>query len=153
MGPGKIIAPGTNGGANYSPIAYSPQTGWLYVNAVDLPYNAGRGAKGYFSAYDPTTGEMKWRQIFEGYGQAGAVVTAGGVAFVGTGSNVAGYFFAFDAKTGAPLWKFNTGSGVFSSPSVYMVNGEEFVAVASGGGERGRRGGDLILSFALPPRQ
>jgi len=35
---------------------------------------------------------------------------------------------------------------------MYMVNGEQFVAVASGGGERGRRGGDLILSFALPPR-
>ena len=48
------------------------------------------------------------------------------------------------------LWKFNTGSGVFSSPSVYMVDGEQFVAVGSGGGERGRRGGDAILAFALP---
>ena len=65
---------------------------------------------------------------------------------------IAGYFFALDAKTGEELWKFNTGAGVFSSPSTYMVNGEQFVAVASGGGERGRRGGDLILSFALPPR-
>ena len=27
---------------------------------------------------------------------------------------------------------------------------DEFVTVASGGGERGRRGGDLIISFALP---
>ena len=70
-----------------------------------------------------------WQQIFEGYGQAGSVVTAGGLVFVGTGSNVAGYFFAFDAKTGELLWKFNTGAGVFSSPSVYMVNGEEFVTV------------------------
>jgi len=26
------------------------------------------------------------------------------------------------------------------------------VTVGSGGGERGRRGGDLILSFALPAR-
>ena len=68
------------------------------------------------------------------------------------GSNIAGYFFAFDAKTGELLWKFNTGAGVFSSPSIYMVNGEQFVTVASGGGERGRRGGDLILSFALPRR-
>jgi hypothetical protein len=33
-----------------------------------------------------------------------------------------------------------------------MVNGDEFVTVASGGGERGRRGGDLVLSFALPNR-
>jgi hypothetical protein len=31
-----------------------------------------------------------------------------------------------------------------------MVNGDEFLPVASGGEERGGRGGDLILSFALP---
>lgn len=151
FGPNQVWAPGVGGGSSYSPISYSPQTGLLYVAAIDSPSNSGgRGPKGYFSAYDPTTGEMKWRQIFEGYGQAGSVVTAGGVVFVGAGSNIAGYFYAFDARTGDQLWKFNTGSGVFSSPSVYMVNGEQFVAVASGGGERGRRGGDLILSFALP---
>ncbi len=121
--------------------------------AIDQPANAGaRPARGYFSAFDPTTGELVWQRTFEGFGQAGSVVTAGGVVFVGSGSNVAGYFYAYDAKTGEPLWKFNTGSGIFSSPAVYMVNGEEFVAVASGGGDRGRRGGDLILSFALPKR-
>jgi alcohol dehydrogenase (cytochrome c) len=152
QGPNQIFAPGTGGGASYSPISYSPQTGLLYVAAIDSPTNSGRGPKGYFSAYDPTTGDLKWRQIFEGYGQAGSVVTAGGLVFVGAGSNLAGYFYAYDAKTGDQLWKFNTGSGIFSSPSVYMVNGEQFVTVASGGGERGRRGGDLILSFALPPR-
>ncbi len=153
-GPGLMNAPGTNGGTNYAPISYSPRTGLLYVAAVDQPFNVGRNrtAKGYFSAYDPTTGEMKWRQIFEGYGQAGSVVTASDLVFVGTGSNLAGYFFAFDAKNGELLWKFNTGSGVFSSPSAYVVNGEEFITVASGGGDRGRRGGDLILSFALPKR-
>jgi hypothetical protein len=42
---------------------------------------------------------------------------------------------------------------VFSSPSVYMVNGEQFITVGSGGGDRGRRGGDLILTFALPAKQ
>ena len=151
-GPNQIRAPGTGGGANYGPISYSLQTGLLYVAAIDSPFNSGRPAKGYFSAYDPSTGDLVWRQIFEGYGQAGSVVTAGGLVFVGSGSNIAGYFFAFDAKTGNLLWKFNTGSGVFSSPAVYMVNGEEFVTVASGGGDRGRRGGDLILSFALPKR-
>jgi len=148
--PNQIIAPGMGGGANYGPLSYSPRTGLLYVNAIDDPLNSGRPPKGYFSAFDPTTAELKWQQIYEGYGQAGSVVTAGDVVFVGSGSNIAGYFLAFDAKTGRQLWKFNTGAGVFGSPSVYMVNGEQFVAVASGGGERGRRGGDLILSFALP---
>jgi glucose dehydrogenase len=148
--PNQIRAPGTEGGANYGPISFSPQTGYLYVNAIDAPSNAGRPARGYFSAFDPKTGELMWQKSFDGWGQAGSVATAGGLVFVGTGSNVAGYFFAYDAKTGELLWKFNTGSGIFSSPSVYMVNGEQFVTVASGGGERGRRGGDLILSFALP---
>jgi quinohemoprotein ethanol dehydrogenase len=152
-GPDLIYAPGTEGGANYGPLSYSPQTGLLYVNAVDSPMNSGRPARGYFSAYNPTTGELVWRKTFDGWGQAGSVVTAGGVVFAGSGSNVAGYLFAFDAKTGQELWKFNTGAGVFGSPSVYVVNGEEFVTVSSGGGERGRRGGDLILSFALPKAQ
>ena len=71
----------------------------------------------------------------------------------GAGSNTAGYFYAYDAATGEELWTFNTGTGVFSSPAVYMVDGEQFVTVASGGWSRGRRGGDLILSFALPPRR
>jgi alcohol dehydrogenase (cytochrome c) len=122
----------------------------LYVSAADGPFGAARPPKGYFTAFDPTTAELVWQQIFDGWGQGGSVVTAGGLVFVGAGSNTAGYFFAYDAKSGELLWKFNTGAGVYSSPAVYMVNGEEFVTVASGGGERGRRGGDLILAFALP---
>jgi len=145
-----IYAPGTEGGANYGPLSYSAQTGLLYVNAVDMPMNGGRPARGYLSAYDPTTGEVAWQKSFDGWGQGGTLVTAGGLVFAGSGSNTAGYFYAFNAKTGEELWKFNTGAGVYSSPSVYMINGEQFIAVASGGGERGRRGGDLILAFALP---
>ena len=149
-GPNMIYAPGTEGGANYGPLSYSPRTGFLYVNAVDNPLNSGRPARGYLSAFDPTTGELAWQKTFDGWGQAGSVVTANGLLFVGSGSNEAGHFMAYDAKTGELLWKFNTGAGVFSSPSMYMVNGEQFVTVGSGGGDRGRRGGDLILTFALP---
>src|SRR5262249_26902547 len=32
------------------------------------------------------------------------------------------------------VWEVNTGAGIFSSPSIYMVNGKEFVTLASGGG-------------------
>ena len=151
-GPDQIFAPGMGGGASYAPLAYSPQTGLLYVNAIDRPFGSTREPRGVVSAYDPTTGELAWRQVFEGYGQSGPVVTAGGLVFVGAGSNIAGYFYAYDAVTGEELWKFNTGSGIYAAPAVYMVDGEQFVTVASGGGDRGRRGGDLILSFALPRR-
>src|SRR5207249_11296212 len=125
MRPNQILAPGTGGGASYSPLSYSPQTGLLYVAAIDQPYRGGRGPKGYFSAYDPTTGELKWRQIVEGFGQAGSAVTAGDVVFVGTRSNIAGYFFSVDSETGDELSKFNNGSGVFSSASVYALHGPE----------------------------
>ena len=57
------------------------------------------------------------RRSSKASGRPGSVVTASDLVFVGTGSNIAGYFFAFDAKTGELLWKFNTGAGVFSSPS------------------------------------
>ena len=151
-GPDQIFAPGMGGGASYAPLAYSPRTGLLYVNAIDRPFNSDRETRGIVSAYDPTTGELVWRQVFEGYGQSGPVVTAGNLVFVGAGSNVAGYFYAYDAASGEQLWEFNTGSGIYAAPAVYMVNGEQFVTVASGGGDRGRRGGDLILGFALPRR-
>lgn len=152
IGPNQIFTPGYGGGSSFSPISFSTDTGLLYVAAIDQPFNSGRDPKGYFSAYDPTDGELIWRQIFEGYGQAGSVVTKGGIVFVGAGSNMAGYFYAYDASTGEELWKFNTGAGVFAAPSVYVIDGQEYVTVASGGGSRGRRGGDLILTFALPER-
>ena len=152
LGPNQIFAPGMGGGSSYGPLAFSEKTGLLYVAAIDQPFNSGRDPKGYFSAYDPTSGELIWRQIFEGYGQAGPVVTDGGLVFVGAGSNTAGYFYAFDAETGEEYWKFNTGSGVFASPAVYAIDGQEYVSVASGGGSRGRRGGNLILTFALPEK-
>ena len=146
-GPNQIYSPGTEGGANYGPLSYSPRTGLLYVNAVDSPLGARRPAKGYFSAFDPSTGELAWQQTFDGWGQAGigrhrrrrrlrrhAAATRPAICSRST------------PRPAQLLWKFNTGGGVFSSPAVYMVNGEEFVTVASGGGERGRRGGDLILA-------
>ena len=138
-----LRASGFGGGASYGPMAYSEDTGLLYVNAIDRPFDAGRGPRMFFSAYDPTTGELIWRQIREGYGQAGPVVTSGGVVFVGPA--------ATSRATSSPSTRGPARScggsiqerGVFSSPAVYMVNGEQFVTVASGGGDRGRRGGDL----------
>src|SRR5207249_10122328 len=123
--PSLSAAPGLGGGAHYGPLSSSPRAGYVDVNSVDDARCSGGPPKVYFSAYDPTTGELVWQKIYDGFGQAGSVVTASDLVFVGSGSNTAGYFMAFHAKTGELLWKFNTGSGVFSSPSMYMVNGEQ----------------------------
>ena len=150
-GPNQISAPGTGGGANYSPISYSPRTGLLYVDAIDEPAECRASAERLLLGLrsdDGRTGvaaDLSKATARPARSSPPAAWCSWAAAAMSPAISL-----PIDAKTGELLWKFNTGSGIFSSPSVYMVNGEEFVAVASGGGERGRRGGDLILSFALP---
>ena len=69
-----------------------------------------------------------------------------------------------DSETGEELWSFQTGSGIFGSPSTYTINGKQFVAVPSGfGGWTGwahfgeggapwlkdSRKGGIIIGFGL----
>lgn len=166
-----VWAPGSRGGANFGPCAFSPQTGLIYVSGLDDPAagkvkpvgaslrpgefsTASEGSatlrppRGTFTAYDPATGEMVWQRKLPGWVQAGSVATAGNVVFVGDSR---GFFHAFHAKTGEELWRFNSGSGIHSSPIVYELGGDEFVTVASGGRLiSGLPNGDLIITFALP---
>ena len=71
--------------------------------------------------------------------RGGPTLTASGVGFVGGGD---GNLRAFDAKTGTVLWKFQTGAQIADGPSVYSVNGTEYVAIGVGGTP------DLILAAA-----
>jgi alcohol dehydrogenase (cytochrome c) len=50
-----------------------------------------------------------------------------------------GEFVALDARTGEQLWKFQCGSGHHSSPTTYMVDGRQYIAVPVGWGD-GPRG-------------
>ena len=151
LGPNQIFAPGTGGGANYGPISYSPRTGLLYVNAIDSPTNVGTSAKRLLlrlrsDARESSCGNRPSKATGRpapSSPRATWCLWEPAVMSPATSSPI-------DAKTGDLLWKFNTGSGVFGSPAVYMVNGEQFVTVASGGGERGRRGGDLDSQLCAP---
>jgi alcohol dehydrogenase (cytochrome c) len=51
-----------------------------------------------------------------------------------------GAFAAADARTGKVLWTFHANQPWKASPITYMLNGRQYVAIASGGN---------ILSFAL----
>ena len=63
-----------------------------------------------------------------------------------------GKFNAYDAATRATLWSTDTGAGVGAPPMFYVVNGRQFVAVATGRpvGEPPTRAGGAIRVFALP---
>jgi quinoprotein glucose dehydrogenase len=81
----------------------------------------------------------------ENYG--GPVVTAGGLIFIGASKD--GHFRAFDKETGEELWKYKLPAGSYATPSVYEVNGKQYVVIACGGGKMGTPSGDSYVAFTL----
>lgn len=66
-----------------------------------------------------------------GPANGGALSTASGLVFQGTGS---GEFTALDAQTGEPLWSSPTQTGVIAAPMMYEVDGKQYVAILVGTG-------------------
>ena len=86
---------------------------------------------GALKAIDPMTGEIKWSIKNRAPLWSGVLSTAGGLVFYGTPE---GFLKAVDAETGKELWKFQTGSGIVSSPITWEMDGEQYVGIASGWG-------------------
>ncbi|MDA0349174.1 MAG: DUF1080 domain-containing protein [Verrucomicrobia bacterium] len=79
----------------------------------------------------------------------GAVATAGGVVFVaGTADEK---IRAFDKNRGEVLWESRLPAGGYATPTVYQIDGKQYVVIiAGGGGKNGTKSGDSIVAFALP---
>jgi quinoprotein glucose dehydrogenase len=83
--------------------------------------------------------------------QGGPIVTAGGVAFLGSALDY--YLRAYDVTTGKVLWRGRLPAGGQATPMSYWspASGRQFVVIAAGGhGTLGTKAGDSIVAFALP---
>jgi glucose dehydrogenase len=82
----------------------------------------------------------------------GAIVTAGGVVFIG-GANDS-RFRAFDLRTGRELWRADLPASGHGTPLSYRSrSGRQIVVIPAGGGGRfSRTISDAIVAFALPAR-
>ena len=78
----------------------------------------------------------------------GAIVTAGGVVFIGAALDRS--LHAYDIETGRELWHGALPASGKATPMSYrLASGEQYVAVAAGGG--GAWGtGDHVVAFRLP---
>lgn len=166
---GTRMLPGANGGSEWSPPAYSPETGFLYVLGLHQPMRykvrpdslkppamwlggafvgTGEPEYGLFSAVDLNTGKIRWQVRVPDPMIGGALATAGGVVFTGTKDK---RFLAFDARTGRRLWEYRANGGVNAPPVTYALGGRQYVAVAAGGNfQINAPRSDELLVFALP---
>ena len=100
-------------------------------------------AQGRLIAWDPVAQKEVWRVERAGPANGGALSTAGGLVFQGTGM---GEFTALDAATGAPLWSSSAQTGIMAAPISYDVGGKQYVAIMVGsGGSWGMIGGDANI--------
>jgi quinohemoprotein ethanol dehydrogenase len=168
------IVPGPQGGTNWQPSSYNPETGLMYVCAMrsvsgyssrneELPEGkrgqtadlgsvfttTGFGAQeGYFVAIDVTTGEKVWEKRWPESCYSGSVTTGGGLVFVGRNG---GQLEAYDAESGdGPLWSFQTGAGANTTATVFEQDGLQYLAFLAGGNAlAATTHGDNLWLFSL----
>ncbi|MDD9896982.1 MAG: PQQ-binding-like beta-propeller repeat protein [Gammaproteobacteria bacterium] len=124
----------------------------IYQLAARHQLTPGTSNLGTVRAVSAETGRTEW--LFETRaGTMSLVATGGGLIF---GGDANGRFRAFDHETGEVLWEINLGSSVSGYPITFSVNGKQYVAVNTGGGQpnltpelRPSRGTNLYV-FALP---
>ena len=170
------FCPSFVGARDWRPEAFSPQTGLLYVPAINnlcsvmegraVRYEAGRpfvgaevevfmrdGAEhvGELQAWNLDTGRREWTRQFPT--RSGSVLaTAGELVFFDTG----GSLHALDARAGDLLWRYELDRhGTGAVPVTYAVSGVQYVAVQFEA--RGSRvdipgnpsAGSVVVAFAL----
>jgi len=99
------------------------------------------------TAYDLNEGTIKWKiplgtvlslaekgikDTGSYWPRGGPVVTAGGLVFAGTGSDLTAH--AYDKDTGKILWEKQLNSGPEGIPSVFEVNGRQYVVFCARSG-------------------
>jgi quinohemoprotein ethanol dehydrogenase len=159
-----MTRPGEGGAHGWQPFSFSPKTGFVYVPTAENsfyhvapekyeyidgidnpgiilgaqpPHGAPRPMqKSYLLAWDPVAKKAAWRTDVVGGG--GTLVTAGDLVFQGRSrSGVLGELAAFRADNGQQVWSYQTPNAILQSPITYAVDGEQYIAAASGAGGAG----------------
>lgn len=89
--------------------------------------------KGNLLAWDPQAQRAAFRVPHPSVVNGGVLATAGGLVFQGVEGAPSG-LIAYDAQSGKQLWSFDTQETPVAPPMSYVVDGEQYIAVAVGRG-------------------
>lgn len=140
------------------PYSFTGYNRWYDSNG----YPISRPPWGTLTAINMNTGKKHWQVPLGEYTEltakgitptgtnnyGGPAVTKGGLLFIAVTKDE--QFRAFDRKTGKVLWQVKLPAAGYASPSIYAVNGKQYVVIACGGGKLKSKSGDKYLAFALP---
>ena len=146
-----LVWPNMWGAHSWNPMAFSPETGLLYIPVIDIPSEItyhGNGeltdtlvmvteidgkpfAPGKLVAWDPVSQQARWTVPHELPFNGGVLATAGDLVFQG---DAFGEFAAFDATSGRKLWSVATGTGIGAAPASYLQDGVQYVLLPAGTG-------------------
>ncbi len=170
-----FICPDANGARNWPATSYDPGTHILYVplaetcmdytwvprdpaqtaaGGLDIRYNLrmppdSDGKMGRIDAVNLETKKMVWIDSQRAPIASAMLATAGGLVFAGSQNRE---FTAYDAATGKALWEAGLNAVPSSSPITYAVDGNQYIAVVSGGGgPLAASGTSLAPEFDNPP--
>ena len=167
----RLVTPGPPGGHNWHPMAFSPETGFVYIPSATNAYSyapdpAFRYRRGAYntaedlgSVFDQIQNGLRhipmcnpshltaWDPVARK--RAWRVdhdsAVPGGVLATAGGLVFQGTgttLAAYDARDGAKLWQVQTGVGVIAPPVTYAIDGVQYVAVMAGVG--GSHGGHQV---------
>lgn len=153
------IYPSGIGAHSWHAMAHSPQAGLVYIPYMQLgmrimdegtprretaepPIHFGgvyvelllgdpEDAKGALIAWDPVAQKARWRAQHDSLWNGGALATAGGLVFQGTGD---GIISGYHAQNGKRVWEFDAKHGIIAPPISYSVGGRQQISILAGYG-------------------
>ena len=157
-----LVSPSPDGAHNWNPMAFSPDTGFVYLPAkagtqyLHAPnpkwnYDTNRenmGAEPYEGALSdklaslpPPKGELlAWDPVSQKAAWRVSLPVAESSGVLTTAGNLVfqgradGVLAAYRASDGKQLWTFDAGTGIMAPPVTYLVNGVQYVSVMAGWG-------------------